>query len=504
MKHWTLSASTAVILLFQAGAAFSITPEEVWESWKAQTVGTGVTLTVESEDRNGSSVEIKGLRSTFADGSGGQLITEVDSLVLSDRGDGTVEVKTSETWPLYWVEPGEPADKPKVEMKISQPGAVVIASGTAEATKYDFTLPKLQLELVRSLDAQGQPETVQLSATVADLAGDYLVSARPDGGFGLESTIRSGAIALRGSGTENDERFNVVFDLAGISGKSSGVFIDPALMSDMAQAIAAGFEVASTSEAGAMSFAVELEKEGEISTLSGKMEAGRFHTNINKERLDYGLSLLAGEFAGTLPETGIASGDVSFSEIAFGFDLPVGVSETASDFAALVRLAELKFSDEIWQSFDPAGQLGRDPITAVLDLTGKGAWLTDIFAGQSLDDLTETPELPMRLEALNLAQLLLKLTGAEVKANGALTFDNSDTVTFGGIPAPSGTITVNLSGISALLDKLVAFGVIDASDLTGVRMGLAMFTRPGAGPDQLISEIEFRNKGLFVNGQQIM
>ena len=504
MKHWTFSASTAVVMLFQAGAAYSITPDEVWESWKAQTVGTGVTLSMDSEARNGSSVEVKGLRSTFADGSGGQIITRIDSLILSDRGDGTVEVKTSETWPLYWVEAGADADKPKVEVKISQPGAVVIASGTVAATKYDFTAPKLQIELVRSLDDEGQPEPVQLSGTISDLVGDYLVSARPDGGFGLESSITSGAIALRGNGTAEGEKFNLAFDLAGISGKSSGVLIDPALMEDMAQAIAAGFEIASTTETGPMSFAVELDEAGKVSTVTGKLEGGKFHTNINKERFDYGLSLLAGEFAGNLPEAGVSSGDVSFSEMTFGFDLPVGVSEIATDFAALVRLSDLKLSESLWQGFDPAGQLGREPITAVLDLTGKGAWLTDVFAGSSLGGMTEAPDMPMRLEALNLAQLLLKLTGAEVNANGALTFDNGDLETFGGVPAPTGKITVNLSGISALLDKLVAFGVIDASDLTGVRMGLAMFTRPGAGPDQLISEIEFRNKGLFVNGQQIM
>ena len=504
MKHWTFSASTALALLLQAGAAFSITPEEVWESWKAQTAGTGVTLTMDSETRNGGSVEVRGLRSSFADGSGGFLTSQIDSLILSDRGDGTVEVKTSETWPLTWTEAGAPADKPKLELKISQPGAVVIASGTVEATKYDFTAPKLQVDLVSALDDEGQPEDVHVSGAVADLTGSYLVSARPDGGFGLESSLSTGAITLRVNGSDEAQRFDLVFDLAGFTGTSGGVFVDPALMSDMAQAIAAGFEIRSNSEAGAMSFAAELEDNGVISTVTGKLASASFHTNIDKAQLDYGVSLVGGEFTGNMPEAAPAPGDLSFSEMTLRFAPPVGVSEPASDFATLLRLTDLKLSDSIWQGFDPAGQLGRDPVTAVLDLTGKGAWLVDIFAGQSLDSMTDTPDMPMRLDSLNLAQLLLKLTGAEVQASGALSFDNSDLATFGGVPAPTGKITVNLSGISALLDKLVAFGVIEAGDLTGVRMGLAMFTRPGAGPDQLISEIEFRNKGLFVNGQQIM
>jgi hypothetical protein len=37
----------------------------------------------------------------------------------------------------------------------------------------------------------------------------------------------------------------------------------------------------------------------------------------------------------------------------------------------------------------------------------------------------------------------------------------------------------------------------------GARMMLGVFTRPGAGPDEVTSVIEFRDGGLFANGQQL-
>ncbi len=49
----------------------------------------------------------------------------------------------------------------------------------------------------------------------------------------------------------------------------------------------------------------------------------------------------------------------------------------------------------------------------------------------------------------------------------------------------------------------MAIGLVPEQELMSVRMGLAMMAKPGAGPDELISEVEFRAGSLFVNGQQM-
>jgi hypothetical protein len=90
-----------------------------------------------------------------------------------------------------------------------------------------------------------------------------------------------------------------------------------------------------------------------------------------------------------------------------------------------------------------------------------------------------------------------------VAASGALQIDNSGATTFQGMPAPTGTINVDIKGVNKLIDNLIAMGILPEDQAMGARMMLGMFTRPGAEPDQVTSVIEFKDGGLFANGQQL-
>jgi hypothetical protein len=71
------------------------------------------------------------------------------------------------------------------------------------------------------------------------------------------------------------------------------------------------------------------------------------------------------------------------------------------------------------------------------------------------------------------------------------------------MPRPDGKVTVNIKGVNQLVDNLIALGILTDDDAMGFRMGLGMFARPGAGPDELVSEVEFKDGGLFANGMQL-
>ena len=94
---------------------------------------------------------------------------------------------------------------------------------------------------------------------------------------------------------------------------------------------------------------------------------------------------------------------------------------------------------------------------------------------------------PGELHSLDLTQVLAKAAGAEVSATGALTFDNTDLATFEGVPRPDGQVTVNIKGVTKLVDNLIALGVLGEDEAMGFRMGLAMVAKPGPGPDELVS-----------------
>ena len=151
--------------------------------------------------------------------------------------------------------------------------------------------------------------------------------------------------------------------------------------------------------------------------------------------------------------------------------------------------------------FDPAGSLPHDPATLIIDTKGKARLTVDITDEAQSAALGDAP--PGELHALELTELKAKIAGAELTGAGALTFDNSDTTTFGGLPLPTGRIDLKLVGANALLDKLIAMGLIPEDQAMGFRMMAGMFTTVAEGTDTLTSTLEFKEKGFFANGQRL-
>ena len=76
--------------------------------------------------------------------------------------------------------------------------------------------------------------------------------------------------------------------------------------------------------------------------------------------------------------------------------------------------------------------------------------------------------------------------------------------TFAGVPAPTGTIDLKAVGVNGLLDKLMAMGLVPEDQMMGARMMLGMFAKVVEGqPDTMTSNVEFKDKHLFVNGMQL-
>jgi hypothetical protein len=107
------------------------------------------------------------------------------------------------------------------------------------------------------------------------------------------------------------------------------------------------------------------------------------------------------------------------------------------------------------------------------------------------------------LLTFDLTQLLAKFAGAELSGTGAFTFDNADLETFDGLPAPTGTIDLKIVGMNMLMDTLISMGLISEDDAMGARMMISMFANPGAGDDEFVSVLEFKDKGFYANGQRL-
>ena len=87
--------------------------------------------------------------------------------------------------------------------------------------------------------------------------------------------------------------------------------------------------------------------------------------------------------------------------------------------------------------------------------------------------------------------------------SGGFGFDFTDMTTFDGAPLPSGKMSFVTIGANGLIDRLDRMGVLPEEDRTAARFGLLFLGRIEGGEDRLVTGIEFRDRGFYLNGQKI-
>ena len=176
--------------------------------------------------------------------------------------------------------------------------------------------------------------------------------------------------------------------------------------------------------------------------------------------------------------------------------LIIGGGPAGLYFALLMKISQFTVNDEAWGMMDPGGALKRDPADLSIDVSGKGK--IDFLAMAIADETGGVPPIPAP-ESLDIKDLSLSIAGAAFAATGAFTFDNSM-----GVPMPLGEANVSLTGGNALIDGLIATGIVTEQDAMGARMMMGMFFTPGADADSLTSKIEAKaGNEIYVNGQRI-
>lgn len=499
-----LTCSSAIALVFLAsGAGADVTPKEVWDSWQAMLTSAGQELTVGNVAESGSSVDVTELAVTMKDDLGGSASITFDKLTFSDNGDGTVTVTMPESYPIQMAFRDTEDGPGTMKLTVVQPGMTIVAGGSATETSYDFTAPNVTITLDEITDEGGTVLDTEADMTMTEATGKYLVSRDGDK-TALDMSYASKSLALNLSGTDSADggsgQATITMTLNDLTGTTKGNFLSADMMANMAAALNAGFTMDSAFSFGAMAMNVDIVEAAGPSKIVANAAGGGFVLAMDKTRMNYGTSLNGAKFTVSGAEIPFPQVDVAFAESGFNLLMPVTKSDTPQDFAFLTKLVDFTVSEDVWGLFDPAGSLSREPATVIVDLKGTGFWTQDIMDPEVQMDGAEPPG---QLNSLDLTQVLAKAAGAEVSATGGLTFDNADLQTFGGMPRPDGKITVGIKGANQLVDNLIALGILSEDDAMGFRMGMAMFARPGAGPDELTSEIEFKEGGLFANGQRL-
>lgn len=497
-----LFSTTALALVFTAsGAMADVTPEEVWESWQALSTSAGQEMTVGGTAKNGDTLEVTGIVVTHTDEMGGSFSATIDKMAFKDNGDGTVAVTMSDTYPLTLAFP-EASDGPSsVKLTVTQPGLVVTAGGSATETKYDFNAPTVAVTLDEVKDETGKVLDTKADLVMTETTSSYLVSRNGDE-TKLDSTFaaKSMALSISGTDTEGGGSGVVTLSVSDLAGATKGNFLGAEIMANMATALNSGFTTDSSFSFGTFALNADITEASGPVKIAGTASGGGMVLAIDKARINYGSSFNDLSVSASGPEIPFPEVAIALKEYAFNLMMPVSKSEAPQDFSFLAKLVDFTISEDVWGMVDPGAILSREPASFVLDVKGQGFWKQDIM--DPAVDL-EQIEAPGELTALDLTQVLVKAAGTEIGATGALTFDNTDLTTFQGVPAPSGAINIDIKGVSALIDNLIKLGIVTDDDAMGARMMLGMFTRPGTEPDQVTSVIEFKDGGLFANGQQL-
>ena len=498
----SLTLSLPALLLAQTALA-DVTAAEVWGDWKSYMQTMGYTLEA-TETAQGDDLTISGLTvSMQMPDNAGAMAMSLGDITFAQDG-AAVNVLLPDSLPLTIdVTPAGDDGKPaRLDFRVDQTGQTLRVSGDPQNMAYAYAADSMDLSLAElTVDGQNYGAAnakVNVSATTltsdtAMTAGD-LRSYRQTGGIDslsydilIDNPFEPVKLALQGAIS------GIAFD----GGGSIPTAVDTA---DMAAMLAAGFAVEGnfTYASGNSDVAVTDPSGGDFSTITSS-QGGRLGISMAADRLAYTAEQNDVKVNMTIAQLPFP---IDFSVARGGgvFSMPLSAGADPQDFALGLTMAEFTMSDMIWSLFDPTQQLPRDPATIELDLTGQATLAIDVMDPAAAAGAVQ----PGQVNALDIRTLLVDAVGARLEGNGAITFDNSDLATYNGMPKPVGTINLALAGGNALMDKLVAMGLLPEEQAMGARMMMGLFAVPGDAPDTLKSTVEFNAEGqVLANGQRI-
>lgn len=500
--------NAAIALCLPGTAAFAqLTSADVWADWKSYLDSAGYEVTA-SEATVGDTLTVTNLRMEMAvgqDGGDGTVRVVMKNLRFIEQGDGSVviELPARSTFEIDMLpESGEQAE---ATISFDQTDPVMTASGEPGDLTYEYAASRVAMAL-EELTVEGVPISDDIAKVDLAMTGlSYVTNMSLGEMRTIEQAMRVAGISydLRFADPEGEGSVKLVGAMQDIVLEGSGELpleTDPQDFNAMLKD-GFGFDGVFTSASG--NYDLSFSSPDGSGTANSTSEGGEISIAMSTAGLIYDvvqrgvdLNMLVTEFP--LP--------LSFSaeEIGTSILMPLQKSPDAQDFGLELSLSDFTMSDAIWGLFDPSGQLPRDPATLLVDLSGQARVLFDFLDPDQAAILEETGAVPGELNALTLNKLELDAAGALLTGAGDFTFDNSDLLTFDGMPRPLGGLDLKLVGGNGLLDKLVDMGLVPEDQAMGARMMMGLFAVPGDAPDTLTSRIEVNPEGqVIANGQRI-
>ena len=504
--HLMRGGCAALILAFSSQSALAdLTAKDVWSDWQGYIADMGYEISG-NETMSGNTLKISDIVYTVKVPDEDVTISiTTREMSLIENGDGTVNITFPETQVMTVEVDAKNDENAKINLNYTQSGLAMIVSGDASNMTYDYSASSLEISLGSvEIDGNKMPEgTAKAFFKLNDISGKTQMTS---------GTARTNSGIMKAGGLNYDISVNSpdgegTFHISGtsenLSSDSNFTIPETNDNSDMRAMLNEGMAFDGTFSFGPGSYSINGAGDGAEFSAEGSSQGGGFDVAMDKTNLSYDFSIKGMTTAIISNQLPIP---VSFDIAKYGLNLnvPLGDTQDLQDFAAMLTLQDFTMADMLWSIFDPSGALPRDPATILVDLKGKARVLVDMFDPNIEEIMMSAKTPPAELHAVTLNNLLVSAAGAELSGAGDFSFDNNDLVTYGGLPAPSGTLDLKLVGINGLMDKLSAMGLIGEQEVMGARMGMGMLAVTGEGEDTLISNIEMTPDGqILANGQRI-
>lgn len=491
------SAALAAVLI-PVPALADVSALDVWNSWKSYMEDSGYTVDVGAEDVVGSSLILRNVEMTILSDEADMRAT-ISNIDLRELGDGRVEITMANDMPMTMNAKGE--EELDLAMVLRQSGLVITASGDPKAITYDFDGQSMSLDFDKFV-VEGEQFEPEIAMSMTGLNGQS--SMREEGGWYADGNGTVDALSASFSFTDPDSGDLVsgsvtMSDLASESSTFIGEGYDP---TDPASIFGSGLTATGKVSMGDALFKISASGD-EAFDLTATAGTQMIDFELADGSIGYSSAASDVTYTFASPQMPFPPITVSLEESGGAFLFPMGMSDEPQDFRMMFSLQGLTTEEFLWGMIDPAGMLPRDPANLRVDITGKLRSLVDLFDEAAIEEFGDD-EMPFEIENIDIDDVSLSIAGASAQASGGFTFDNTDLETFDGLPAPTGSIDIDIFGVNTLIDTLVQMGLIPDDQAMGARMMMGAFARPGDGEDHLTSTIEVNGDGsVFANGMQL-
>lgn len=517
----SLATSATALIVAAAPALADVTPAEVWENLSSYYTNLGYQVTEGGRDDVGQTLTLTDVVIS-SEGETSATTVTVPKITLQETGDAKVRTVFDGDITADFVSQAPEQEDMTAHVTVSMPGNEMISSGSAADMEHQIAYP--QMDVATRLASPGEPtDEIPINVKVADLAGTYRITSGDEAGNTYDLTI--GGVDLNvdaqdlPAGDDSGETGSMAATVTVADLAMTGSMASPkgalSLSDAPHQAFEAGMVIQSQLSTGAMNGEMQFsgtDAEGMKSegTATFSNASSEFSVSLSKDGMSYQGS--AKDSKAELQMANVPFPIAYAAESATGaLSLPISQSEEAQPFKFTYALAGLTLAEGIWDLFDPGKKLPRDPASLTIDLDGQAVVTADLLdpataegfaaaseAAQAEGDPDAMPPAPLKVESVKINQIALNAVGASADVKGDLTLPE-------GTNQPVGTVEGSFTGINALLDNLVAMGIVPQEQMMGARMMLAMFARPAEGnPDQLQTKLEFKEDGsIFANGQQV-